>query len=74
MSVSGTTSSTLDIEVMEVPLDPIVKGLLISAEIEEILAVADRVAVMYRGRIMGEMKRGEVDLERLGLMMGGHAA
>jgi len=48
--------------------------LLISAEIEEILAVADRVAVMYRGRIMGEMKRGEVDLERLGLMMGGHAA
>jgi simple sugar transport system ATP-binding protein len=47
--------------------------LLISAELEELLAISDRVAVMYRGRIMGEMNRGEVDLERLGLMMGGHA-
>jgi ABC-type uncharacterized transport system ATPase subunit len=47
--------------------------LLISAELEEILAIADRVAVIYRGRIMGEMNRADVDLERLGLMMGGHA-
>jgi hypothetical protein len=29
---------------------------------------------MFRGRIMGEMARGEVDLQRLGLMMGGQAA
>jgi general nucleoside transport system ATP-binding protein len=48
--------------------------LLISAELEELLAISDRVAVMYRGRIMGEMKRGEVDLERLGMWMGGHEA
>jgi simple sugar transport system ATP-binding protein len=34
--------------------------------------MSDRIAVMYRGRIMGEMSRAEVDLERLGLMMGGH--
>jgi hypothetical protein len=29
---------------------------------------------MYRGRVIGEMKRSEVDIERLGLLMGGAAA
>ncbi len=48
--------------------------LLISTELEEILDLSDRVAVIHRGRIMGDMRRGEVDLERLGLMMGGQAA
>jgi general nucleoside transport system ATP-binding protein len=46
--------------------------LLISAELEEILAISHRVAVMHRGRIVGQMRRGEIDLERLGLLMGGH--
>ena len=48
--------------------------LLISTELEEILDLADRVAVIFRGRLSGAMPRGAVDLERLGLMMGGHAA
>jgi simple sugar transport system ATP-binding protein len=48
--------------------------LLVSTEIDEILALSTRVVVMFRGRIMGEMARGEVDLQRLGLMMGGQAA
>jgi simple sugar transport system ATP-binding protein len=48
--------------------------LLISTELEEVLALSDRVAVIFRGRILGIMDRGEVDLERLGLMMGGQAA
>jgi simple sugar transport system ATP-binding protein len=48
--------------------------LLISSELEEILALSDRVVVMYRGRIVGEMRRQEVDLERLGMLMGGAAA
>jgi ABC-type uncharacterized transport system ATPase subunit len=47
---------------------------LISSELEEILDLADRIAVMYRGRVIGEMKRSEVDIERLGLLMGGAAA
>lgn len=48
--------------------------LLISSELEEILDLSDRIAVMYRGQIVGEMTRAEADLERLGLLMGGAAA
>jgi len=39
--------------------------LLISAEIEEILAVADRILVMHRGRIAGELTRGSASEERI---------
>jgi ABC-type uncharacterized transport system ATPase subunit len=45
--------------------------LLISTELEEVLDLSDRIVVMSRGRAVGEMKRGEVDLDRLGLLMGG---
>ncbi len=48
--------------------------LLISTELEEILELSDRIAVIHRGRIVGEMLRNDVDLDRLGLMMGGQAA
>ena len=48
--------------------------LLISSELEEILDLADRIAVMYRGAIVGEMLRADADLERLSLLMGGAAA
>ena len=45
--------------------------LLISSELEEILHLADRIVVMYRGAIIGEMPNKDVDLERLGMLMGG---
>jgi ABC-type uncharacterized transport system ATPase subunit len=48
--------------------------LLISTELDEILALADRVAVIQKGCIVGTMGRDELDSERLGLMMGGRAA
>ena len=48
--------------------------LLISTDLDEIMAIADRIAVIYRGRIVGEMDRAGVDEERLGLLMGGAAA
>jgi simple sugar transport system ATP-binding protein len=45
--------------------------LLISEDLEEICALSDRVAVMYGGRIMGVLPRGEATMERLGLLMTG---
>ena len=35
---------------------------------------SDRIVVMSGGTIVGEMTRAEVDLDRLGLLMGGAAA
>jgi len=50
--------------------------LLISEELEELLALSDRVYVIYEGRIMGEVKVGgdepdESLIETIGLMMTG---
>ena len=45
--------------------------LLISSELEELLHLSDRIAVIYRGKIVGEMDRADTDLEQLGLLMGG---
>ena len=48
--------------------------LLISSDLEEILHLSHRIAVIHRGRIIGEMRRTELDVEQLGMMMGGQAA
>jgi simple sugar transport system ATP-binding protein len=48
--------------------------LVISSDVDEILELSDRVAVIFGGRILGEMKRSDVDTERLGLLMGGVAS
>jgi len=45
--------------------------LLVSVELEEILSLSDRVAVMFDGHIMGERAVGETDEKELGLMMAG---
>jgi simple sugar transport system ATP-binding protein len=45
--------------------------LLVSAELEEVLSLADRVLVMYQGRIVGEVDPASVDQEEIGLMMTG---
>jgi len=47
--------------------------LLISEDLDEILALADRVAVLYRGHIMGVVERQNARVEELGLMMAGAA-
>ena len=48
--------------------------LLISEDLDELLSLADRVAVMYRGKLSAPMARAAVTIERLGLMMAGHDA
>jgi len=45
--------------------------LYISTELEEVLAVGDRVGVMHGGRLAGVLRREDVDLTRVGLMMAG---
>jgi general nucleoside transport system ATP-binding protein len=47
--------------------------LLISEDLDEILALADRIAVLYGGRIMGVVERQKAAVEELGLMMAGAA-
>ncbi|MEZ5251381.1 MAG: ATP-binding cassette domain-containing protein [Ilumatobacteraceae bacterium] len=44
---------------------------MISDDLDELLVVADRVAVMYEGRIMGVFDRASFDREHIGLLMGG---
>lgn len=45
--------------------------LLISFELDEIFALADRVLVMFRGRIRGSFARGAFDRTRIGALMAG---
>jgi simple sugar transport system ATP-binding protein len=45
--------------------------LYISSELEEVLAISDRVAVLFGGRIAGVLPRAEADLGRIGLWMAG---
>jgi simple sugar transport system ATP-binding protein len=48
--------------------------LLISEDLDELLALSDRIAVMYEGRIMGIVPTAEADVEEIGLMMAGSTA
>ncbi|MBW2410505.1 MAG: ABC transporter ATP-binding protein [Deltaproteobacteria bacterium] len=45
--------------------------LLISEDLEELVSVADKIAVLFEGRIMGILPSEEADIERLGMMMAG---
>ena len=45
--------------------------LLISADLDEIRALSDRIAVIYEGRIVAERDPGETNEEDLGLLMAG---
>ena len=45
--------------------------LLVSAELDEVLSLSDRILVMYQGRIVGEVDPRRVDQEEIGLMMTG---
>ncbi len=45
--------------------------LLVSAELDEVMSLSDRILVMYQGRIMAEMPAAGATRERLGLLMAG---
>jgi ABC-type uncharacterized transport system ATPase subunit len=48
--------------------------LLVSEDLEELLALADRLVVMFEGRIVGEVPIADATPSRLGLLMAGEAA
>jgi ribose transport system ATP-binding protein len=39
--------------------------LMISSELDELLGMADRIVVMNRGEVMGELTRADFDRERI---------
>jgi simple sugar transport system ATP-binding protein len=45
--------------------------LLISEDLDEIFALADRIVVMYEGAIVGEREAASATAEEVGLLMGG---
>ena len=47
--------------------------LLISADLDELLALSDRLLVIFEGALVGELDRARATRERLGLLMAGRA-
>ena len=45
--------------------------LLVSSELDEIMALSDRIVVMYRGSIFGEVSSKDATRQKLGLLMAG---
>jgi simple sugar transport system ATP-binding protein len=45
--------------------------LLISEDLDEVMQLGDRIAVIYEGEIVGSMPASEADREHIGLMMAG---
>jgi simple sugar transport system ATP-binding protein len=45
--------------------------LLVSVELDEIMSLSDRIAVMFDGKLMGERDPDKTDERELGLLMAG---
>jgi simple sugar transport system ATP-binding protein len=45
--------------------------LYISSDLEEVMTLGDRIAVMYGGRLSAAVPRGDADVTKIGLMMAG---
>jgi simple sugar transport system ATP-binding protein len=62
--------------VRRIMLDAAARGvgiLLISEDLDEVLDMSDRIAVMYEGRVVDEFPAREADVERIGQLMAGDA-
>lgn len=47
--------------------------ILVSSDLDEILEISDKIIVLYKGRVAGEVLRGEATPDRIGVLMGGGA-
>lgn len=48
--------------------------LLISSDLDEVRALSDEIAVIYNGRIVTQKPANELDIQQIGLYMGGMSA
>ena len=46
--------------------------LLFSLDLDEILSISNRIAVIYEGRIMAVIAREDADVDHIGMLMGGN--
>ena len=44
---------------------------VVSADLDELMSLSDRVLVIYRGRIVGDVAAADADIEEIGRLMGG---
>ncbi len=78
--IAHSPTRGLDVQACNVVYDSLLRAadkgaacMLISEDIEEVLALSSTVAVMSRGRIVGEFTADEVTREKIGELMLGHA-
>ena len=45
---------------------------LVSEDLDELLALSDRLVVMYQGRIVGSFQTSSASVHEIGLLMTGH--
>ena len=76
--VAASPTRGLDVGAIETVRNRLVEAadtgvgiLLISEDLEEIMSLADRITVMYEGRIVADMPAEGASRERIGLLMGG---
>ena len=76
--VASQPSRGLDVGATEFVHEALVKQknqgksvILISADLEELLSLSDRIAVMFEGKIIGILPRENADVRKIGLYMGG---
>jgi simple sugar transport system ATP-binding protein len=43
----------------------------VSEDLDEVMALSDRIAVMYEGKILACIDASEADISRIGMLMGG---
>jgi simple sugar transport system ATP-binding protein len=76
--VAASPTRGLDVGAIETVRNRIVEAadagvgiLLISEDLEEIMSLAERIIVMYEGRLVADMPAAGASRERIGLLMGG---
>ena len=62
MSLTGTTSAQIDIEVAGTPLDPMVYGLLVSAEVDTTMFLPSQFRLVFRGNSTTVLEGGGFQL------------